>query len=92
MVAWLREGKQPPQNVLDLITGYLHRVARPVYLGTLSLHIGYSLAQTEAFLVILEERGIVRPMTEDEKLEHRFRKDGNVFRLVGKPNPAKGRW
>jgi hypothetical protein len=92
VVTWLREGKEPPQKVLDLIVGYLHRVARPVYLGTLSLHIGYSLAQTEAFLIVLEERGIVRPMTIAEKTNHRFREDDNVFRLVDDPDPAKGKW
>ena len=92
MASWLREGRQPPQAVLRIIEGYLHRVARPTYVGTLSLYVGWSLARVEEMLVALQDAGVVVPLTPDEKKQAGFRSDANVWRLVGKPDPAKARW
>lgn len=89
---WLKDGKQPPQAVLGIIEGYLHRVACPTYLGTISLYIGWSLARTQEMLEMLQERGIVIPLDPEEKKQHRFRSDANVWRLVENPTPAKARW
>jgi len=92
MVSWLRDGKQPPQAVLGIIEGYLHRVACPTYLGAVSLYIGWSLERTQEMLEILQDRGIVVPMTVEEKRLAGIRSDANVWRLVEKPTPAKARW
>ena len=88
----LREGYQPPEAVLGIIEGYLHRVACPTYLGAVSLYIGWSLARTEQMMEILQDRGVVLPLDVVEKKQHGFRSDANVWRLVEKPTPAKARW
>ena len=89
---WLKEGRQPPQAVLGIIEGYLHRVACPTYLGAVSLYIGWSLARTEEMMEMLQERGIVVPLDLNEKKQQGFRSDANVWRLVEKPCVAKARW
>ena len=92
MMSWLKEGKLPPQAALEIIVGYLHRVACPVYLGTVSLFIGWSLDRTQQMLETLQERGIVVPLTTKEKKEHGFCNDANAWRLIEKPTPAKARF
>jgi hypothetical protein len=92
MATWLREGKKPPQAVLGIIEGYLHRVACPTYLGAISLYIGWSLERTEEMLTIMEDGGIVRPLTVDEKRSQGLRIDGNIWCLVERPTVSKARF
>jgi hypothetical protein len=92
MVQWLKDGRQPPQAVLGIIEGYLHRVACPTYMGAISLYIGWSLDRTHEMLVTMQDRGIVAPLTAEERKEQGFPSDANVWRLVEKPTPAKARW
>jgi hypothetical protein len=88
MASWLREGKEPPQAVLRIIEGYFHRAARPLYLGIVSLYIGWSLDRTQEMLDVLVTRGVIRPATDDEKLAQGFATDGIVYTLVGRPSLA----
>jgi hypothetical protein len=92
MASWLREGKQPPQAALEIIVGYLHRVACPTYLGAISLFIGWSLDRTQQMLETLQDHNVVVPLTPEEKKQQGFRSDANVWRLVEEPTPAKARW
>jgi hypothetical protein len=89
---WLKDGHLPPQAVLGLIEGYMHRVACPVYLGAISLYIGWSLARTQEMMTILQDRGIVVPLAPEEKKKRGFRDDANVFVLTEPPHPSKAKW
>ena len=95
MGSLLRDSRPPPQVVLGIIEGYLHRVARPEYVGAISLFIGWSLERTQQMLELMQDRGIVCKLTREELkaggfLDHRS--DANVWRLVDEPSPAKARW
>ncbi len=90
--SWLRDSRKPPQAVLGIIVGYLHRVACPTYLGAISLYIGWNLERTEQMLETLQDAGVVRPLTPEEKRSLGMRSDGNVWCLVEKPTPSKARF
>ena len=92
MGSWLKDGTLPPQAVLGIIEGYMHRVACPVYMGAVSMYIGWSLARTQEMLEVMQDRGLVVPLTPEEKKELGFRSDANVWRLIEPPTPAKARW
>lgn len=64
-----KTGKQPSPAALEKILGYLDRGYSPALVGFIALEIGYSLAQTETMLDILEDRGLVRkvPVAELRK-------------------------
>lgn len=49
------------------IVGYFRRTFRPVYLGEVSLVVGYNLRQTTEMFDILEEQGKIRQMSAYEK-------------------------
>lgn len=89
MASWLREGKDPPQAVLDLIVRYMNRVAHPVYVGIISLEVRWNLARTQEMMDVLVERELIRRMNEDERLERCIPDDANVYVLVGVPHPSK---
>lgn len=72
---------RPPQAALSKIFNYFQRVGRPIYMGWISLEIGYSLSQTQAMLDYLEERGFVRQITDDEK-RGRFDVRGHIYAVV----------
>ena len=67
MSKWFKDGNGPPQAALERISSLFKRVGTPLYMGIISLEIHYSLAQTQAIMDHLEERGIVRQLTDDEK-------------------------
>ena len=92
MASLFRDGQKPPPRVLGIIVGYLHRVAHPVYVGILSLEIGWSLARTEEMLRYLEDQGEVHELTVEEKKAHGFRSDANLWTVVGKPQLSKARF
>jgi hypothetical protein len=92
MSEWLRDKRPPPQAVLGIIEGYLHRVACPTYLGAISLYIGWSLDRTTQMMEMLQDRGIVRPLTPEERKAHGFPSEANVWQLVETPTPAKARF
>lgn len=77
-----RDGEKPSQRVLEIIVGYMNRVARPVYLGFVSLEIGWSLARTKEMLDFLEEKGIVRAVPHAELRSKGFREDAVVYELT----------
>lgn len=89
MATWLKEGKQPPQDVLRIIEGLFHRVASPIYLGAVSLHIGWSLARTEEMLHVMVDRGLIRKLSPVEKAQRLLPAEGDIYGLVGRPVLAK---
>lgn len=70
----------------------MHRVACPVYVGTISLFVGWSLERTQQMLETMQDRGIVHPLTVEEKKKQGIREDANIWRLIDDPSPAKARW
>ena len=87
-----RDGDVPPEHVLRIIVGFMHRVARPVYLGTVALEVGHSLARTQEMMEALEDRGEARAVGADEKRRLGFREDANVYAVVGEPVLNKARF
>ena len=84
-----RDGVSPSPQVLEIIVSYMNKVARPVYVGILSLEVRWSLARTQEMLDILEERGVVRPATVEEKLRWNCHSSANMYALVAKPSLSK---
>jgi len=78
-----RDGRRPPQKALEIIVGYMTRVAHPVYLGYVSLEVGYSLARTEEMMTILEDQGVVHKMTPEELKAVGYRDIANIYVLKG---------
>lgn len=74
------------------IVGYFHRVACPVYMGILALDTGYNLDQMETMLQALQDVGVLRPLTDDEKRARKIDVRGNVWVLIETPHPSKARW
>lgn len=63
------DDKGPPPKALRIIMGYLDRVAHPVFLGFISVEVGYNLRQTEEMMQHLQDQGLVRPLTLAEKMK-----------------------
>ena len=89
MAVMFRDGLKPPPKVLEIIMRLFHRLAHPLYLGIVSLEIGWSLARTQEMLNHLEDRGIVRPMTKEEKGTSGYPEDANLYVLIEKPQLSK---
>ena len=77
-----RDGQRPPQKALEIIVGYMRRVAHPVYLGYVSLEVGWSLRHTEEMMQELERRGLVRQLGPEESAARGFRQDGYLWELT----------
>jgi len=80
-----QDSKEYPPATLEKIVNYFHRVSRPVYVGFVSMEIGYSLAQTEVMMSTLRSRGLIRPLTTDEKVSLKIVPSYHVWTLVKKP-------
>ena len=76
-----RDGQLPPQKSLEIIMALFRKVTHPLYLGIVSLEVGWSLARTKEMLDVLEERGEVRPLTPTEKVTGCYPLDANVYVL-----------
>ena len=63
-----------------------------MYLGAISLYIGWSLDRTTQMMEMLQERGVVKPLSPDERKSQGFPSESNVWQLVEKPSVAKARW
>jgi len=86
---YFRDGNRIPHAALEIIESYFNRVARPVYLGTISLEIGWSLASTQEMFDYLHDIGTIRPMKTDEKIVLGFTSGANIYVLTTKPVLAK---
>lgn len=89
MTSPLREGQRPPQSVLKIIVRYFNKVARPVYLGTLSLEVGWSLARTHELVEQLVDEGVIRAVTDEEKAADKIPTIANLYVLIGEPTLSK---
>jgi len=88
----LSDNQKYAPSVLEIILSVMHRMARPVYLGIISLEVGWSLARTQQMFDELEERGDVRLATLKEKQAHGMRSDAIVYTLTGPAMISKARW
>lgn len=83
MTTWRPDdGRGPSQKVLELIVGYMERVARPAYMGIISLEIHWSLARTQEAMDRLEDAGLVRQLTLDEKRGRGLPDVANLYVLI----------
>lgn len=89
MTRLFRDGQKPPQKVLEIIVRHFHRVGRPVYMGIVSLEIGWSLARTQEMFDDLTDKGVIRPMTEAEKLAAKLPIVANTYVLTERPMLSK---
>lgn len=80
------DGSKPRQQVLDLIVSYMQRINHPLYLGYISLEIGYSLAQTQAMIDMLVKQEIIRHLSEKELKEKNAHPDASIYTLVELPS------
>ena len=62
------DGRQMPEAALALIVGRLHRLSCSVYLGTLAVLVGRSLADTLEMLTELQHRGEVQRVPGEAEL------------------------
>ena len=73
MVSWRPDdGMGPSQKVLEIIVDYMRRVAKPSYLGFISLEIRWNLSRTKQALDKLVDQGLVKELTNDEKIQLRL--------------------
>jgi hypothetical protein len=82
MATLFRNGQVPSQAVLEIIVAYMKRVNGPVYMGFVSLEVGWSLARTQEMLDLLEERGVIKRMSDEEKSAVSIPQCANVYVLV----------
>ncbi len=71
-----------PPAALEKIVSYFRRVTCPVYVGFVSVEIGYSLERTEAMMAALADAGVIRPLTTDEKVSLRIVPSCHVWALA----------
>jgi hypothetical protein len=77
------------QKTIDRIVSYFHKVDRPVLVGTISLEYKFNLSQTKIFFDYLEDKGIIRQMTDDEKKEKHLDKRCDAYMLTSKADISK---
>ena len=67
MATLFLDGQKPTQKALQIIVDYFCRKAHPIYLGYVSMEVGWSLARTKEMLDILEDDGVVKQLSNAEK-------------------------
>ena len=92
MTPALNRGRRPSPGVLEIIVGYFHRVAQPTYMGIVAGYVGWSLERTQEMFDELEDKKIIRPVTQEEKATWGYPTVANIYVLVEKPTPKKARW
>ena len=85
----LRDGMRPSPKVLEIIVSYMNRVASPVYLGILSLEVRWSLERTQQMLNELEDKGMVRKVTDEEKRKLGRPLEAILYVLTDRPSLSK---
>lgn len=89
MPTWVKRHIGPtPQEVAGKIIRYFHKVSRPVYLGEISLEIGFNLPRTESYVDDLVHEGLIRRATKEEIARVDGVTGANVFVLIG-PSSVK---
>lgn len=92
MAKLFKDGREPPPQALRIIVSLFHRVTRPLYMGVVSLEIGWGLQHTQEMFDLLEERGEIRPATLDEKRAAGMSSVANAYVLVGARSLSKAHW
>lgn len=82
MASWRPDdGMGPSQKVLEIIVDYMRRVAKPSYLGFISLEIHWSLSRTKQALDKLTDQGLVKELTIGEKMQLRLPEEAILYVL-----------
>jgi len=82
-----------PAGTQERIVSLFHRAARPMFLGQISLEIGWSLERTELMLNELVGLGVLRrALPEEMRKIGAVTDDANVYTLVDAPSAALARW
>ncbi len=76
------------ERALQIIESYFERVSRPLYLGYLSLEVGWSLDRTKQMLDVLQDRGVVRLLHDSEKTQYGFPQRAIVYGLTKRLGPV----
>jgi hypothetical protein len=92
MASLFRDGQKPPPKALELIIRLFHKATHPLFLGIVSLEVGWSLARTQEMFNLLASEKTIRRATAKEKAEFGLRPDANVYVLVGKAEASKANW
>ena len=75
---------KPSQKLLEIIIGCFSRYSTPLYLGIVSVEIGWGLSRTQEMFDELIEQGKIRHATLEEKGAKRMEPDANVYVLVSR--------
>lgn len=76
-----RDGRLPPQKALEIIVCYMKRMITPVYLGILSVEVGWSLARTQEMMERLEDARCVHRLDETRLRHLGMRPESVVYAL-----------
>jgi hypothetical protein len=82
----------PPDSVLERIIAQFHRLARPVFLGEISLEVGWSLERVQQMLQRLIDSGVIREATGAEVQSLGGLNGSFVYALTTQASPALARW
>jgi hypothetical protein len=89
MTTWFKDGKQLPERSLEIIESMFHRVNHPLFLGIVALEVRWNLQRTQEMFDVLEDRGVIRPATAEEKKQHGLAIDAHIYVLVAERSLAK---
>lgn len=78
--------RKASSKVVQRIVRFFHHQAKPVLLGAISMDVGLSLARAQEAVDDLVDGGIVKALTNEEKLAANMSIRANAYVLVGKPN------
>jgi hypothetical protein len=71
-----------------IVLRYMHRVARPSYLGNISIELGRSLGRTEAIVLQMCDEGLLRFLNRKELTAIGAEDSAVVCALVDRHNPT----
>lgn len=54
------------KRLLNRAVKYFHKVARPTYVGPLTIELGVSIRQLQLLVELLEDHNLIRPATDEE--------------------------
>ena len=77
-----KDGRLLPEKVIKIIEGIFHRCTGPIFMGIVSLEIGWNLQRTQEMFDILDRQGTIRAATQAEKKEAGLRPDAHVYVLA----------
>jgi len=81
-----------PESTFNKIVMLFHRSMRPLFLGQVSMDIGWSLERTEMMINCLIGKGVLRHASLSERTYLGVDANANIFALVEKPSLVLATW